>query len=392
MRAVWLVAIALIAAAFATPPFALLADHHTIPAAVLASSWPAVCVPAVLAVLIARRRPGNRIAWALLALGAAGAVTWLGTAYSDWALQPDGGWRAGGAEAAQIASVMWPFHAVSAAVLVILFPDGRLPSPRWRRGASGFVAAIALAVVADVVKPGPLPSPYDAFDDPLGIDALRSITTGFDAATAPILLAAVVAAAYAIRQRLRRADGIERLQIRWLALAALLVPITMATVLTESIAYNEVRVAYALGVLTMTAIPAAVGVAVLRYRLYDIDVVINRTLVYGALTTTLGGTYVASVLLLQLLLGGVTGNSGLAVAISTLGVAALVRPARARIQGAVDRRFYRRKYDAQRTVEAFAARLRDEVQLDRLSAELQDVVAETMQPARVSLWLREANR
>jgi hypothetical protein len=193
-------------------------------------------------------------------------------------------------------------------------------------------------------------------------------------------------------RRMRGAHGIERLQLKWIAFAAslfavgfLLISITFFAGLSGP-TIDPLRTAV-LGVGFCT-IPIAAGIAILRYRLYDIDVVINRTLVYGALTATLAAAYLGSVLLLQLLLRPLTADSNLAIAASTLAVAALFRPARARIQAAVDRRFFRRKYDAARTLEHFGTRLRDQVALDNLSAELRAVVAETMQPAHVSLWLK----
>jgi hypothetical protein len=205
-----------------------------------------------------------------------------------------------------------------------------------------------------------------------------------------LVMVGTLLAAASMLVRLRRAHGVERQQLKLVLAVGALVAAVTAVDMSGWLVWPQGSLQIRIGLigLSFAAFPVAAGVAILRYRLYDIDVVINRTLVYSALTATLAAAYLASVLLLQVALQPLTENSGLAIAASTLAVAALFRPARARIQALVDRRFYRRRYDTQRTLEAFTARVRDEVALDALSTDLREVVAETMQPTQVSLWLR----
>jgi hypothetical protein len=341
--------------------------------------------------LIALRQPGNAIGWLFLAGGLGAQLEDAALGYGTHALLKEPGSLPGGAAAGLVADAVWiPTMAAGISLLLLLFPTGRPPSPRWNL----LIWVVGLAVVAFVLGTLFNPGPLYFFEDvrnPLGWEAGKDVIRPVvDLVGGPFLLT-TVAALLALILRFRRSRGVEREQLKWLVYtAAVLVAFTPAMVLSgeAEVEVGGVLVSdFAYGVM-IGAIPLAVGAAILRHRLYDIDVVINRTLVYGALTATLVGAYVGSVLLLQLALSPLTEDSDLAIAGSTLAVAALFRPARAAIQRVVDRRFYRRRYDAARTLEGFGARVRDQVELDALGAELRGVVAETMQPAHVSLWLR----
>ena len=291
---------------------------------------------------------------------------------------------------------LWLLVAVGVA-LPLLFPDGRLPSRRWRWVAWAGIAGTAIGTIAFAFAPGRIESAAaEDIVNPLGVAGAADALSAAANVSSVLTGVAFLGAAVSVVVRLRRSRGVERQQLKWFAYVVVMIVagLTLATV-SSPFGKDEawVQVVGPLGWFTALigiafGIPGATAVAVLRYRLYDIDVVINRTLVYASLTLSLVASYLGVVVLLQLVLGPLTEDNDLAIAGSTLAVAALFRPLRARIQGVVDRRFYRRKYDAGRTIEEFGARLRDEVSLDSLSRELRDIVTETMQPAHVSVWLR----
>jgi hypothetical protein len=269
--------------------------------------------------------------------------------------------------------------------LLLLFPDGRLPSPRWRPVAWCAGAVIVGGSVVGAFNPDAL-SDIPELRNPFGIEVFRSIADVAFPVMFPLFLVAVVGSAVALIKRFRRARGEERQQLKWLAYAGAAASVIFPLSFVLWDVFPPIQV---LELVPIIGLPAAVGVAILKYRLYDIDRIINRTLVYGLLTGILAGVYVG----LALGLGALAGSdNSLVIAGSTLVVAALFRPARRRIQGLIDRRFYRRKYDATRTLEAFSARLRDEVDLNQLSDHLVVVVKETMQPVQASLWLRPTER
>lgn len=351
--------------------------------------WLITVVFAATGVSIASRHPDNAIGWTFLGAAVAAGLASLAGSYAEYWVDGRGGSEWLGKTAAWYGELSWiPFILVPVTFLLLLFPDGRLLSRRWRVVAWCAGVGIAGNFVLEGLRPGPIPD-YPEIANPYGVES--SVLDGLEALTVLALLVGILGSALSLILRFRRATGEQRLQMKWLAFAG---AVAAVTVLLGFATYDVVGEAAAnLAImLSVLGLPVATGVAILRYRLFDIDVVINRTLVYGALTATLALTYLGSVLLLQLALSGITEESGLAVAASTLAVAALFRPARARIQEAVDRRFYRRKYDAVRTLERFGAHLRDEVDLDALGSELRAVVSDTMQPASISLWLRAERR
>ena len=355
----------------------------------------------VVGVLIATRQPHNAIGWILLAIGFVWELP--GESYVRYGFITDPGSVPRPDLVAVLMSSSWvPGIGLIGTFLILLFPNGKLPSPRWRPLA--WLCAVVLIVLTIVIPltPGPLREvseiPYlPDVPNPLGLDALRQVLNAFYVLL-PLLPLCILACAVSLIGRFRRSQGQERLQLKWLAagagVSAILYLLAMAFTLSLGAHWSGretpvwLTLLQNLALYSFVLIPVAIGFAVLRYRLYDIDVIINRTLVYGVLTALLALTYSGIVVILQRALDPVTRRSDLAIAGSTLAVAALFRPLRARVQTFIDRRFYRHKYDAEQTLAEFSARLRDPLDLDSLNAELVGVVTRTMQPSRISLWLK----
>jgi hypothetical protein len=340
------------------------------------------CAWAVLGAVIAALRPRNAVGWLFLAFGlwmgiglaVTGAPEHLGTGavltwvswFSEWF------WLTG-------------FGLVIASLFFI--PTGRLPSRSWLPVLAVFSALVAVvSVVAALEDRLQASSRAPIVDNPIGISGLGDIEHWGGAGLIVLLVGGAVAGAASLVVRYRRGTAEERQQLKLLALAA---PFAVACVVAAG-AYGHEPLKAILWNVGMTAIPAAVTVGILRYRLFDVDLLISRTLVYGSLTVLLGLAYAGLVLAGQAVFSSFAGGSNLAIAVSTLVVAALFLPLRSRVQRVVDRRFYRRRYDATRTLEAFASRVRHQVELEGLQDDLRQVVAHTMQPAHVSVWLRSA--
>jgi hypothetical protein len=338
--------------------------------------------------VIAARLPRNPVGWSFLAMGVGMAIALSSSVYAELGVNSRHGPFPLDEASAWISH--WVFLPVMFGVplyLLFVYPTGAFLSPRWKWSCVVVMVLVGVATAILAFKPGPIGTLE--IDNPLGIggavgESLDAVEEFVNALAVPGFMLAISA----LVVRLRRSRGVERQQVKLFTYVAAFVGIGLAGSALAPTGWPA-DVLFLIGLLALAGLPVAAGVAILRYRLYDIDLVIRRTLVYGALTATLIASYLAGVLLLQLALSPLTEDNGLAIAGSTLAAAALFRPARARIQAIVDRRFYRRRYDAAHTIETFGARLRDQVELDALSAELRDVVGDTMQPAHVSLWLRE---
>jgi hypothetical protein len=414
----WLLCVALISFAllfyFLASPTAATDTPPTLTAlfGILSLAFPTV------GALVASRRPENPIGWIFCGTGLLTGVQAFASGYADYALLGRTGSLPGGEFLAWISR--WIGVSVlplAGALLVLLFPNGKLLSRNWQPVVWIAACGSAMLALSAALAPGPL-SFQPSFDNPLGLGgaigklgpsesgplfdqpslakpADTKINTG---GVVEILLRVgfffvLVSWLFSVAGMITRMDqarGEERQQLKWFVYTVALLVVGFLAAL---LGFGQHSVAWNIGIAAFNFLPIAAGIAILRYHLYDIDVVINRTLVYGVLTAALALVYVGSIVLLQGLFRALTGEtSQLAVVASTLAIAALFVPLRQRVQAFIDRRFYRRKYDVAKTLQAFNTRLRDDVDLDNVADDLVEVVKETMQPAHVTLWLRPPER
>jgi hypothetical protein len=338
----------------------------------------------VLGALVASRQPRNAVGWIFIAVGVGIGFLVAGEEYAFYGLVQNNE-VPGAAVGAWLEQWLWlPSVGIMLTFGLLLFPNGRLPSRRWRWVAWITGLLLATVTIAGMAEERMQGHGY-SIDNPIGIPGLGDVEATFG----PVLLAlagCVVLCAASIVTRFRRSRGDERQQLKLVTFGAcFMVVMLLVGDFLDAILPSPVPWLFPVVLLLFLT---SIAVAMLKYRLYDIDLIINRTLVYGALTALLAATYLALVVLLQGVIPAAD-DSDLTIAGSTLAVAALFRPLRARVQSFIDRRFYRRKFDTQRTLESFSASLREDVDLDHLSADLLRVVQDTMQPVHASLWLRQ---
>ena len=359
----------------------------------------------VVGVLVASKRPSNPIGWICLVAGLLWMLMSLSESYGEYGLARPGSVPIPVTVHALLYAWVWvPVVGLMGIYLILLFPDGRLPSKRWRPLAWFSGALIALESIAIFLTPGPLD--LERIRNPFGLEGHPWVNT-VALVVLPLLALCMVASAVSLVVRYWHSGGEVRQQIKWIAFAGSFMGLLYFGIISVGSALwllSGPEPPADLGtrslwgallenvmVLSFAGVPVAIGFAVLKYRLYDIDLIINRTLVYGTLSATLALIYIGGVATVQVIFRLFTGQehqSQLAVVASTLVIAALFNPLRRRIQAFIDRRFYRKKYDARKILDAFSRRLRDETDLGMLKEDLSGVVRETMQPSHLSLWLR----
>ncbi|HSK94956.1 MAG TPA: hypothetical protein VLA76_12990 [Candidatus Angelobacter sp.] len=334
--------------------------------------------------LVAWHRPGHPIGWLFLASG-------LGIISSTFAAEYVGRSVFAGEELPAVPLLAWLgtwgwalSGGLAMTFVLLLFPTGRLPGPRWRPFAWLTAAGLAVVTLSSALLPGPIEGYGDAVPNPLGIHGpLGDVFVAVNDLSFLVLCALGAVAVGSLILRLRRAVGIERQQLKWI-----LYPASLFVTAIGAAAMTQLDLLWTAALLGLAGVPIGAGIGILRHRLFDIDVVINRTLVYAGVTAVIGATYFAVVLAASQLLGGVANGDQLAVASATLAAAALFRPARSWVQRAVDRRFYRSRYDSTRIISGFGQRLRGEMDPLTLGAALRDVAIRAVQPVHSGVWLR----
>jgi hypothetical protein len=347
----------------------------------------ATVIAAVVGAVIAGRQPSHPVGWLLVTMGLSLSLSGVLSDYRMYGLVARPGSLPAAGYLAGLANGINIVYVSCAGFILLLTPTGTLPSRRWRWWARVVAVATVVFVLGEVVSTQPFYPEHPEIGSPIGVQALAEPPLDLLVPLAGlVVLAALVAGAWSLVGRFRRARGIERAQLRWLAWGAALAATLLVLAFAELVWHGDTALWQAAIGACLVSLLLATGAAVLRYRLYDVDRILSRTLAYALLTLLLGAGYVSVVLGLGRLLP--SESSSLVVAAATLAVAAAFQPLRRRVQALVDRRFNRRRYDAARIIEGFAARLRDQVDLDALHGELLAVVDQTVQPTRASLWLR----
>jgi hypothetical protein len=342
---------------------------------------------ATVGAVLASRRPRHPVGWLLLTLGVSVLAYHVVDGYARYGLLAQPGALPLARYAPVLFAVIFLLEPLCIGLILVLTPTGSLPSPGWRWWTRGWVVTNLVWALAWVFGSQPLDPPLQEFHSPLAVPALAGLLLAVQMVTSLVFTVGLLVATGSLVVRFRRARGVERQQVRWVAFAAALIPLVTLVAIVANMTAHPTVARWTIG-LYVTLLPLAIGAAILRYRLYDLDRIISRTLAYGVLTLLLGGGYTGVVLGLGQLLPQ---DSSLVVAAATLAVAAAVQPARRRIQELVDRRFNRRRYDAAQTIQAFSARLRQQTDLDTLTGELLAVVDQTMQPTQAWLWLRPSH-